>query len=110
MQLAVTTLILVHLVQGEISKLSKQQLNIINTSASVEKSLSIASVLSVQYVCIEEDIDRSHLSAWLWPIYYLQLSIMQILKLDVYSVLLSKSSGDKLSYAWLGMKIVQTIF
>ena len=49
MQLAVTTLILVHLVQGEISKLSKQQINIINTSASVEKSLSIASVLSVQY-------------------------------------------------------------
>ena len=61
MQLAVTTLILVHLVQGEISKLSKQQLNIINTSASVEKSLSIASVSSVQYVCIEEDIDRSFL-------------------------------------------------
>ena len=49
MQLAVTTLILVHLVHGEISKLSKQQqLNIINTSASVEKSLLNVSVLSVQ--------------------------------------------------------------
>ena len=48
MQLAVTTLILVHLVHGEISKLSKQQLNIINTSASVEKSLLNVTVLSVQ--------------------------------------------------------------
>ena len=48
MQLAVTTLILVHLVQGEISKLSKQQLNIINTSASVEKFLLNVSDLSVQ--------------------------------------------------------------